>query len=174
MRIDTADGHHYMGTPTRIVRDMRESDFRTTADLDAFMKRDATEFRLGEIAGKDLDERCEKYVIASITKGLVHGIYVSDAPDSLDGDAIRVMRRVRGLTIAKLAQDLGVAAMTISRWESGENVPDPERHDAIVRALFEPRYQIRPAGASIASESASAPTVYDVRARVRAMQRGSS
>jgi DNA-binding transcriptional regulator YiaG len=168
VRIETADGAHHAGSPLEIVKDMRERDFRPSASVDAYMKRFSTQFKLGDIVGDTVEQRCESFLVRQLRARLVSGLYVADAPDSLDADAIRVMRRARELTIQKLANELGVSAMTINRWESGENAPDAERHEAIVRALFEPRYQIRPQGTAVARESAPPD---DARTRVRDLYR---
>lgn len=42
---------------------------------------------------------------------------------SVDGDAIRRARRRAGMTLAQVAERLGVAKMTVCRWETGIRTP---------------------------------------------------
>lgn len=40
------------------------------------------------------------------------------------GGFLRGLRKGRGITQEQLAEELGVSARTVSRWETGANMPD--------------------------------------------------
>ena len=48
---------------------------------------------------------------------------------------IRVCRKARGLTQGELAQELGLTAQTVSKWETGMAVPDLNNLCALAAAL---------------------------------------
>jgi len=59
----------------------------------------------------------------------------SDHPPQKGADHLREALASRKLTQHKIAADLGVSKATISRWLSGERVPD-RQHMAALRTLL--------------------------------------
>lgn len=53
--------------------------------------------------------------------------------------AARVLRESRGLSLADLAKAVGVSAVTVLRWERGENSPRSEHASRYGRILEELR-----------------------------------
>lgn len=51
------------------------------------------------------------------------------------GDALRLQRLRRGMTVARLADTIGVRPSDVGRWERGDEIPPPVRLRAIARAL---------------------------------------
>lgn len=51
------------------------------------------------------------------------------------GAAIRAQRRRQGMTVAELAEAVGVSRPSVYDWENGDATPSPERHVAIADAL---------------------------------------
>ena len=43
---------------------------------------------------------------------------------TLTGQFIKAMRKERGLTQRELAEELGISAKTVSKWEAGNGLPD--------------------------------------------------
>lgn len=42
-------------------------------------------------------------------------------------ERIKVLRKAKGLSQEELADRIGVSRQAVSKWESGHNVPDPEK-----------------------------------------------
>lgn len=71
---------------------------------------------------------------------------VTATPETL-GARLGRLRREAGLTLADVANRLGVSKPTVWAWEKGKARPLPERTDAIARALgVEPHELAEPAG----------------------------
>lgn len=54
---------------------------------------------------------------------------------TLQGSRIRAARKMRGITLAELADTLGVHSSAISQWECGRTSPRPEMQVRIAQAL---------------------------------------
>ena len=59
------------------------------------------------------------------------------------GSFLQTLRKEKGLTQEQLAEELGVARRTVSRWETGSNMPDldllvelSERYDVDLREIL--------------------------------------
>ena len=58
-----------------------------------------------------------------------------DAPPETLGVKLNRLRRARGLTLAQVAEVLGVSKPTVRAWEKGKARPLPDRIDAIAEVL---------------------------------------
>lgn len=54
---------------------------------------------------------------------------------AFDRVRLRAARQAAGLTLAEVADAVGVAVATVSHWESGERKPQPDRVGELARAL---------------------------------------
>lgn len=68
------------------------------------------------------------------------------------GNLIKALRREKGVTQEQLAEQLGVSRRTVSRWETGSNLPDldvlielADYFDVDLRALLDGERKARPA-----------------------------
>ncbi|BDI59546.1 helix-turn-helix domain-containing protein [Qipengyuania nanhaisediminis] len=86
------------------------------------------------------------------------------AAGDLLGVTINRLRRERGMTLAQVADLLGVSKPTVWAWEKGKARPLPERYAAIARVLGVEESALKPAG----PDSEQARVVDDCRRRVAA------
>jgi transcriptional regulator with XRE-family HTH domain len=54
----------------------------------------------------------------------------------------RFLRRAAGLTQRQIADELGVSALTVTRWEAGTHRPQPRHRAAYARVLDELRREV--------------------------------
>jgi len=129
----TLHNRPYYGSPEDIVRKLRERDHGQPRDVDTYIKRVANSLDF-KVNGNSVADRCEDFLVSAIKIGLAQPVF---HPEHLDSHAIRVLRKARGLSKEKLAHQLGVALMTINRWEDSSTAAEPKRFDIIQRVLFE-------------------------------------
>ena len=170
MKIHLVDDDTYLfGAPVEIARRMRGRAHARGRDLDAYMRKLAAEYSF-ELEGETLEDRCEAFLVGLIAKGPAQPVFEA----GVDMHAMRVMRRVLGLSREKLAQMLGVSLMTVHRWETGEHAIADDRFESIKRVLFDrsspPRVAPAPSAGGADPAPASAPAHVGVlasRSRVR-------
>jgi transcriptional regulator with XRE-family HTH domain len=134
MKIHLVDDDTYLfGAPVEIARRMRGRAHARGRDLDAYMRKLAGEYGF-ELEGETLEDRCEAFLVGLIAKGPARPVFAA----GVDMHAVRVMRRVLGLSREKLAQMLGVSLMSVNRWETGEHAIADDRLESIKRVLFDP------------------------------------
>ena len=166
----TDDGTRFVGAPVDIVRKLRARDHGKTRDVDAFMRRVADELRFG-IDGETLEQRCDAFLIGLIKSGPATPEFHAS---HVDAHAVRILRKVHGLSRDKLAQTLGVAPMTVNRWESGEHAVSADRLNSIKQMLFDtvssqPEWSAEPALAT-ATHACEGSLLWN-RQRIRAQMR---
>ena len=86
---------------------------------------------------------------------------------SLIGETVKVRREELGLDQAELAGRVGVGQQTISRWETGQAVPKPDRLPVLAEVLgLDSEHVHRMAGYLPPSQSsAAADLVHELHAR---------
>lgn len=157
------DDTSLFGTPIEIARRMRGRAHAKGRDLDAYMRKVAGEHGF-EIEGETLEDRCEAFLVGLIAKGPARPVFAA----GVDLHAIRVLRRVLGLSRERLAQVLGVSLMTVNRWETGDHAISADRLPIIKRVLFEQGSSADDAPAAAeANDPAPAPAPGGVLARSR-------
>ena len=127
------DDTHFFGSPVEIARRLRGRSHLRTRDLDAYLQRVAGEYAF-DLEGDTLEERCDAFLVGLIAKGPARPEFVAE----VDMHAVKILRRVLGLSREKLAQMLGVSLMTVNRWEAGEHAIASDRFESIKRVLFDP------------------------------------
>jgi transcriptional regulator with XRE-family HTH domain len=122
-----------------------------------------------KVDGNSVADRCEDFLVSAIKIGLAQPIF---HPEHLDNYAIRVLRKVRGLSKEKLAHQLGVVLMTINRWEDGSTGAEPKRFDIIQRVLFDQAAPSTPETSPTSTKSTiERPTLLNIRQRHRQVAR---
>jgi transcriptional regulator with XRE-family HTH domain len=162
------DDTYFFGAPVDIARRLRGRAHTKARDLDGYMQKVASEYGF-DLVGDTLEERCDAFLVGMIRQGPARPVVTASA----DMYAVRVLRKVLGLSREKLAQLLGVSLMTVNRWETGEHAIASDRFESIKRVLFDPtsRSDALPAPDEVTARAGQSPARSDsllgTRQRVR-------
>jgi len=79
------------------------------------------------------------FLLTGIPEEDIMRVTVADE-DSLDyrlmfAMKMRVLRYKKGLTLSKIAEEIGVKLSTVSKWESGEQLPEPDNMAELIKIL---------------------------------------
>lgn len=166
------DDTSFFGTPVEIARRLRGRAHGKTRDLDAYLQKVAGEYGFA-LEGNTVEERCDAFLAGLIAKGPARPVFVV----GVDMHAVRILRKVLGLSREKLAQMLEVTQMTVNRWETGEHAISSDRFESIKRVLFDPvsKPESRSEPLTATASSAEIPTrdgsLIQSRQRVRQQMR---
>lgn len=121
-----ADNKVFGGTPTDIVKRMRDTNHETYASLDDYIQDCRLRLKdlLGEVietTGRTEDERCQAFLQTLVEKG--YAKLEVDSPEDVDRFAIALLRSILGLSQERLAHEIGVTFGTVNRWERGKTRP---------------------------------------------------
>ncbi|MGY6551058.1 MAG: helix-turn-helix domain-containing protein [Erythrobacter sp.] len=125
-------------------------------------------WRSNNLYGCAFAEALDQAVLAAAQLQAKPAAYASPAP--LGGGAalgvqLNRLRRERGMTLADVADALGVSKPTVWAWEKGKARPLPERLDAIAEALGVETQELQSASAA---DPAAEMLIRDARMRIAA------
>ena len=155
------DDTSFFGTPVEIAQRLRARAHSKSRDLDAYMRKLAADYGF-EIDGDDIEDRCDAFLAGMIRVGPARPVFANN----VDAHAVRVLRKVIGLSRERLAQLLGVSQMSVTRWETGKHAIDADHFENIKRVLFDPSAG-QPATPRISETYASEGGFLATRQRVR-------
>jgi DNA-binding transcriptional regulator YiaG len=122
-----ADNKLFHGTPTEIVRRMRDTDHQNYPVLDDYIQhcRTRLEDLLGDvidIRGLTEEERCASFLERLVAIG--HARLEVRAPEDVDKHVVFLLRKILGLSQERFARKIGVTFATVNRWERGRSQPN--------------------------------------------------